>query len=150
MFSIHMGYPSEAEEVEIVERTIGELGPPPEPVLDRETLLALQALVRRLPAHDGVAAYAVRLARATRPGPGAAEVVRQYVQWGAGPRASQYLALGARVRAALAGRLNPDLADVRAVAASVLGHRVIPNFAAEADGVRAADIVARLVEAVPR
>ncbi len=150
MFSIEVGYPSEAEEVEIVERTIGEQGPGPEAVLDRDTLLALQGLVRRLPVHDGVSAYAVRLARATRPGPGAPDVVRQYVQWGAGPRASQYLALGARVRAALAGRLNPDLEDVRAVAASVLGHRVIPSFAAEAEGVRPADIVARLLEAVPR
>ena len=150
MFSIDVGYPSEAEEVEIVERTLGELGPAPEAVLDRDTLLALQALVRRLPSHDGVAAYAVRLARATRPGLGAPDVVRQYVQWGAGPRASQYLALGARVRAALDGRLNPDLDDVRAVAASVLGHRVIPSFAAEAEGIRSVDIVARLLEAVPR
>ncbi len=150
MFSINIGYPSEAEEVEIVERTIGELGPAPEPVLDRDTLLALQALVRRLPAPDEVAAYAVRLARATRPGIGAPDVVKQYVQWGAGPRASQYLALGARVRAALSGRLNPDLADVRAVAQSVLAHRVIPSFAAEAEGVSAANIVARLLESVPR
>jgi MoxR-like ATPase len=77
-------------------------------------------------------------------------VVRQYVQWGAGPRASQYLALGARVRAALDGRLNPDLDDVRAVAGSVLGHRVIPSFAAEAEGIRSVDIVTRLLEAVPR
>ncbi len=148
MLSIDVGYPSEAEEIEIVERTIGELGPEPEPVLDRETLLALQALVRRLPASDAVTRYAVRLARATRPGPDAPDVVRQYVQWGAGPRASQYLALGARVRAALDGRLNPDLDDVRRVAPSVLGHRVIPNFAAEAEGLRAAELVRRLIDAV--
>jgi MoxR-like ATPase len=150
MFSINVGYPSEAEEVEIVERTIGEQGPGPEAVLDRDTLLALQGLVRRLPAHDGVAAYAVRLARATRPGPGAPDVVRQFVQWGAGPRASQYLSFGAWFRAALAGRLNPDVEDVRAVAPAVLSHRVIASFAAEAEGVRPADIVARLLEAVPR
>jgi MoxR-like ATPase len=150
MFSIDVGYPSEAEEIEIVERTIAEPGPAPEAVLERDTLLALQALVRRLPAHDGVAAYAVRLARATRPGPDAPDVVRQFVQWGAGPRASQYLALGARVRAALDGRLNPEVDDVRAVAASVLGHRIIPSFAAEAEGVRAPQIVARLLETVPR
>ncbi len=148
MLSIDVGYPSEAEEVEIVERTIGELGPEPEPVLDRETLLALQALVRRLPASDAVTRYAVRLARATRPGPDAPDVVRQYVQWGAGPRASQYLALGARVRAALDGRLNPDVDDVRQVAPSVLGHRVIPNFAAEAEGLRTAELVRRLIDAV--
>ena len=148
MLSIDVGYPSEAEEVEIVERTIGELGPEPEPVLDRETLLALQALVRRLPASDAVTRYAVRLARATRPGPDAPDVVRQYVQWGAGPRASQYLALGARVRAALDGRLNPDVDDVRQVAPSVLGHRVIPNFAAEAEGLRTAELVRGLIDAV--
>ncbi len=149
MLSIDVDYPSEAEEVQIVERTIGDLGPEPEPVLDRETLLALQALVRRLPAHDGVTKYAVKLARATRPGPGAPDVVRQYVQWGAGPRASQFLALGARVRAALDGRLSPDLEDVRRIAPSVLGHRVIPSFAAEAEGLRAKDLVQRLIESVP-
>ncbi|GDX81888.1 ATPase AAA [Deltaproteobacteria bacterium] len=149
MLSIDVDYPSEAEEVLIVERTLGDLGPEPEPVLDRDTLLALQDLVRRLPAHDGVTQYAVKLARATRPGPGAPEVVRQYVQWGAGPRASQFLALGARVRAALDGRLTPDIEDVRAIAPSVLSHRVIPSFAAEAEGMRAADVVRRLIDSVP-
>ena len=148
MLSIDVGYPSEAEEVEIVERTIGELGPEPEAVLDRETLLALQGLVRRLPTSDAVTRYAVRLARATRPGPDAPDVVRQFVQWGAGPRASQFLALGARVRAALDGRLNPDVDDVRRVAPSVLGHRVIPNFSAEAEGLRSGELVRRLVEVV--
>ncbi len=148
MLSIDVGYPSEAEEILIVERTIGEPGPAPEPVLDRETLLALQALVRRLPANDDVTAYAVRLARATRPGPDALPVVQRYVQWGAGPRASQFLALGARVRAALSGRLTPDQADVRAVATAVLQHRVLPTFAAEAEGRRAADLVAEIVKAV--
>ncbi len=149
MLSIDMDYPSESEEVEIVERTLGELGPEPEPVLDRETLLSLQDLVRRLPAHDGVTRYAVKLARATRPGPSAPDVVRQYVQWGAGPRASQFLALGARVLAALEGRLTPDIDDVRRVAPSVLSHRVIPSFAAEAEGMRAADVVRKLLDSVP-
>lgn len=148
MFSIDVGYPSEAEEIAIVERTIGELGPAPEPVLDRATLLALQDLCRRLPSHDGVTHYAVKLARATRPGPGAPDVVRQYVQWGAGPRASQFLALGARVRAALHGRLNATIDDVRAVAPNVLAHRIVPSFAAEADGLSASKLVDRLLEAV--
>jgi MoxR-like ATPase len=148
MLSIDVGYPSEEEEIAIVERTIGELGPEPEPVIDRDTLLALQGLVRRLPAHDGVTRYAVRLARSTRPGPGAPDVVRQYVQWGAGPRASQFLALGARVRAALHGRLNAHVDDVRAVAGSVLAHRIVPSFAAEAEGLRAGDLVIRLLDAV--
>jgi MoxR-like ATPase len=149
MFSIDVGYPSEAEEVEIVDRTIGEEGPAPEPVLDRDTLLAMQGLVRRLPVNDDVTRFAVRLARATRPGPEAPEIVRKYVQWGAGPRASQFLALGARVRAALDGRETADQKDVRAVARAVLQHRVLLNFAAEAEGLRAGDVVNRLLEAVP-
>ncbi len=148
MFTIDVGYPSEAEEIAIVERTTGEEGPPPEPVLDRATLLAMQGLVRRLPANDDIARYAVRLARASRPGPNAPEIVRKYVQWGAGPRASQYLAIGARVRAALQGRETPSQDDVRAVARGVLQHRVLLNFAAEAEGLRAADIVGRLLETV--
>lgn len=148
MLSIDVGYPSEAEEVAIVERTIGEPGPAPEPVLDRETLLALQGLVRRLPSNDDVTAFAVRLARATRPGPDALPLVQKYVQWGAGPRASQYLALGARVRAALSGRLTPHQDDVRAVATAVLQHRVLPTFAGEAEGRKPADLVAEILGSV--
>ncbi len=149
MLAVEVGYPSEAEEVEIVERTVGTLGPEPEAVCDRDTLLAMQALVRRLPTNDDVTRYAVRLARATRPGPDAPEVVRSFVQWGAGPRASQFLALGARVRAALRGRLSPHQDDVRAVAADVLRHRLVLNFSAEAAGITAGEVVRRLIEAVP-
>ncbi len=149
MFSIDVGYPSEAEEIAIVERTTGEEGPPPEPVMDRALLLALQGLVRRLPTNDDVTRYAVRLARATRPGPDAPELVRKYVTWGAGPRASQYLALGARVRAALRGHETPHQDDVRAVARAVLQHRVLVNFAAEAEGIDAATVVGRLLDQVP-
>ncbi len=149
MFSIEVGYPSEDEEIAIVERTTGEAGPAPEPVLTRAELLALQALVRRLPANDDVTRYAVRLARATRPGPDAPEVVRKYVQWGAGPRASQFLALGARVHAALRGHETPHQDDVRAVASAVLRHRVLPSFAAEAEGIDASELVRRILEVVP-
>jgi MoxR-like ATPase len=148
MLTVDVGYPSEAEEIAIVEHTIGEPGPGPEPVLDRDTLLAMQALVRRLPANDDIARFAVRLARSTRPGPDAPEIVRKYVQWGAGPRASQFLAIGARVRAALHGRETPHQDDVRAVARGVLQHRVLLNFAAEAEGLRPADIVGRLLETI--
>jgi MoxR-like ATPase len=148
MFSIDVAYPTEAEEVEVVERTTAPAGPEPEAVVQREELLRLQALVRRLPCNDDVTRFAVRLARATRPGADALPLVRQYVQWGAGPRASQYLAIGARVRAALHGRLAPDQADVRAVAPAVLAHRVLPNFAAEAEGVSAASIVAQVLAQV--
>ncbi|MBM4390555.1 MAG: MoxR family ATPase [Deltaproteobacteria bacterium] len=149
MFSIEVDYPSEAEEIEIVERTTGELGPAPEPVIDRDTLVALQDLVRSHLDHDDVPRFAVRLARATRPGPEAGEVVKRYVQWGAGPRASQYLLIGARVRAALHGRRNANIDDVRAVATSVLQHRIVPSFAAEAEGLRASEIVRRILSAVP-
>jgi MoxR-like ATPase len=105
--------------------------------------------VRRLPANDDVTRYAVRLARATRPGADAPEVVRKYVQWGAGPRASQFLALGARVHAALRGHETPHQDDVRAVASAVLRHRVLPSFAAEAEGIDAGELVRRILEVVP-
>ena len=150
MLAIEVGYPSEAEEVSVVERTLIPAAFKPAPVIDRATLLALQGLVRRLPANDDVTRYAVRLARATRPGPGAAEIVKKYVQWGAGPRASQFLALGARARAALRGALTPHLDDVRAVAPYVLRHRVLLNFSAEAEGVRPDAVVQKLLEIVPQ
>ncbi len=149
MFSVRIDYPSESEEVDIVRRTTtGDL-PRIEPVVDRETLLKQQALVRRLPTSDDVVRYAVRLARASRPLPGSPEAVRQWVQWGAGPRASQYLALGARVRAALHGHEVPHVEDVRAIAPAVLGHRIVLHFEAEASGVTPDQVVARLLEEVP-
>jgi len=141
MFSIHVGYPSEAEEVEIVERTTTGDHPAVEPVIDKDTLLRLTDLVRRLPTSGDVHRYAVRLARATRPGESNVDVVNQLVSWGAGPRASQYLALGARVRAALYGHEVPSIEDVRAVAHSVLDHRVVLNFQAEAAGIDSASVV---------
>jgi len=149
MFSVDVGYPSEDEEREIVSRTTQ--GPAAEvtPVLDRDTLVALQGLMRRVPFSDDVLAYAVRLARATRPTDDASASVRQTVRWGAGPRASQYLFVGARVRAALHGREVPDIDDVRAVAPSVLSHRIALGFQAEAEGMRPADVVSRLLVEVP-
>jgi MoxR-like ATPase len=117
------------------------------PVLGAEELLALQQLVRRVPAPPSLVSYAVRLVRATRPEDGGvSELTRRYVSWGAGPRASQYLVLGAKARAALSGRGMPDLEDVRAVAPSVLRHRVVPSFQAEADGRTAADLVGELIQ----
>ena len=148
MFSVNVGYPSEDEEVQIVERTTSGEQAPIEPVLDRDLLLELQALVRRLPTSQDVNRYAVRLARASRPAAGASEFVRRWVQWGAGPRASQYLSLGARVRAALHGNEVPSLDDVRAVAPAVLGHRVLVNFQAEAERIDARAVVQHLLETV--
>jgi MoxR-like ATPase len=116
-------------------------------VLGAAELGALQRLVRRVPAPPSLVAYAVRLARSTRPTDEAApELIRRYVSWGGGPRASQYLVLGAKARAAMGGRGVPNLEDVRAVAPSVLRHRVVTNFQAEADGRSAMDVVEELIE----
>jgi MoxR-like ATPase len=147
MLELRIGYPTRAEEEQIAMQTTGASEPTVRPVLSGAELVALQRLVRRVPAPPSLVAYAVRLARATRPEDEAApELTRRYVSWGAGPRASQYLVLGAKARAALAGRGMPDLEDVRAVAPSVLRHRVVPSFQAEADGRSAADLVAELLE----
>jgi MoxR-like ATPase len=148
MFSIHVDYPSEEEEIEVVERTTVGTEATIEPVLTREKLLQLQAAVRRMPYPDDVKRYAVRLARSSRPGPDAPDFINRYLQWGAGPRASQYLFLGARVRAALQGRDTTDISDVRSVARAVLSHRMVRNFQAEAEGVRQEEIVERLLSQV--
>jgi MoxR-like ATPase len=116
------------------------------PVLDAAAVLAMQALVRRIPVSRGLIRSAVSLARMTRPAdaesPG---FIKEYVEWGAGPRASQYLVLGAKARAAIAGRPMADLDDVRAVASSVLRHRIVTNFAAEAADRSSEDLVRELV-----
>lgn len=146
MLHIDVGYPSIAEEEEIVRRTtVGEL-PKVRQVLDADKLMALQGVLRRLPANPDVVKYAVKVASSTRPGSGARATER--LRWGAGPRASQYLAIGARAWAALRGREVPTAADVRAVAPAVLGHRIILNFEAEADGWTPARVIAALLEEV--
>ena len=148
MFSINVDYPSEEEEIEVVERTMVGEEVEIKPVLNREKLLLIQSAVRRMPYPDDVKRYAVRLARASRPGSGALDFVNRYLQWGAGPRASQYLFMGARVRAAIQGQDTTDISDVRAVARAVLSHRMVRNFQAEAEGVRAEEIVERLLSQV--
>jgi MoxR-like ATPase len=147
MFELRISYPSRTEEEAVVLQTTGEDTTQVRPVVQGERLLELQQLVRRVPAAPSVVAYAVRLARATRPeGEEAPSLIRSYVAWGAGPRASQYLVLGAKARAAMRGDPVPSLEDVRAVAHAVLAHRVVPNFEAEADGLTARQIVAQLLE----
>jgi MoxR-like ATPase len=136
MFELRVTYPTKAEEEQIVTSTTGDTEGAVKPVLGGEELLALQRLVRRLPAPPSLVSYAVKLARSTRPDdPDATAKVKKYVSWGAGPRASQYLVLGAKARAAMDGRAMPDLDDVRSVAPAVLRHRLVVNFQAEADGV---------------
>jgi len=148
MFELHVDYPSRAEEEAVVERTTGDLAPTIDPVLSGEELIRLQQLVRRIPAPRIVVEHAVRLARMTRPDdPSAPEPIRDYVAWGAGPRASQFLVLGAKARAAMDGRPMADLEDVDAVTLAVLRHRIVVNFNAEAAGKRADEIVAEVMAA---
>jgi MoxR-like ATPase len=160
LFDIRIGYPNEEEEVGILRSTTGAKEVDLAPVLDAAQTSALQRLTRELPAADPILRYAASLARATRPpmedGPRSngssaqpPELVKQYVRWGAGPRAGQALVLGAKAHALLSGRaaVTPD--DVRRVAQPVLRHRVLPNFAADADGVTAEQIVAAVVRHVP-
>ena len=146
MLELRVNYPSSTEEEAIVEQTTGTSRVSLHPVLDAGSVLAMQALVRRIPVSRGLIRSAVSLARMTRPGDAEAPgFIKEYVEWGAGPRASQYLVLGAKARAAIAGRPMADLDDVRAVASSVLRHRLVTNFAAEAADRASEDLVRELV-----
>ena len=143
MFALSVGYPSREEEERIVMDTTGDVTASISQILTAAELVQLQHLVRRLPAAPSVVKHAVSLARRTRPDdPEASAEVKKYVSWGAGPRASQYLILGAKARAAMDGRPYPDLEDVNAVALPVLRHRIVVNFQGEADGVKVEDLVA--------
>jgi MoxR-like ATPase len=149
MFELRVGYPSREDEERIVASTTGAKEADVEPVLGAELLQSLQQLVRRLPAPPSLVSAAVRMARATRPTDEEATAdVKRYVSVGAGPRASQYLVLGAKARAAMDGRPMPDLDDLRHVAPAVLCHRVMVNFQGEADGVTPERIVAGVSAAV--
>jgi len=146
LFDIRVGYPDESEEIAILRATTGRSGAPIVPVFGAEEALALQRLVRELPCSDLVLRYAAQLVRATRPGEShVPSMVRQYVRWGAGPRAGQALILGAKAAALLAGRAAVAPSDVQRVALPVLRHRILPNFAAEADGISSEPIVEALL-----
>jgi MoxR-like ATPase len=147
MFSVFVDYPSPDEEMEIVKSTTSAYVPDLTRVLTAEEIAELQGLVRRVPVADEVIAYAVRLAGASRPSAETSpQFIRDWVSWGAGPRASQYLILGAKTRAMLEGRYTPSVDDVRAVARPVMRHRIVTNFAAEAENVKPDAIVRRLVD----
>jgi MoxR-like ATPase len=136
MFELRMHYPSKEEEERIVNTTTGADEVTLHSVLDADSLRAMQALVRRIPASPVLVQYAVQVARSTRPhDPNASDLVKKYVSYGAGPRASQYLTLAAKARAAMDGRGIPDIDDVKRAALSVLRHRMVLNFQAEAEGV---------------
>jgi MoxR-like ATPase len=146
MFELRVPYPSKEEEERIVETTTGDHVAEVRPVLTAEDVLALQHLVRRVPAPAPMVRAAVTLARMTRPADAEAPpFIREYISWGAGPRASQYLVLGAKARAALDGRPMADFDDLKVVAPTVLTHRLVVNFAAEAAGRGAPDLVAELL-----
>ncbi len=147
MLELPIGYPTKNEEEEIAMRTTGEETPEISPVLAATELIDLQHLVRRVPASPSLVSFAVHLARSTRPGiDDTAGVAEKYVSWGAGPRASQFLVLGAKARAALRGDPIPSYDDVRAVAPAVLAHRIVLNFEAEADGRVTRDVIAELLQ----
>ncbi|WP_242354721.1 MULTISPECIES: MoxR family ATPase [unclassified Anaeromyxobacter] len=149
MFYVTVSYPTAQEEQEIVRSTTIASRPPLKRILSPHKIRELQDLVLRVPAADHVIKYAVDLVRATRPKePDAPDFVKENVSWGAGPRASQYLVLGAKSRAILDGRMAASVEDVRALARNVLVHRVIANFRAESEGVTSAEIVGRLLEKV--
>jgi len=148
MFNVFVDYPDAEDEEKIVATTTSAYEARLERVLGANDILELQRLIRRVPVADHVVRYAVRLARATRGREGSPEFVRQWVSWGAGPRASQYLVLGAKTRAVMLGRYAPGIEDVKAVAPAVLRHRIVTNFSAEAEGVKPERIIQDLLQGV--
>ncbi|MGE0610396.1 MAG: AAA family ATPase [Pirellulales bacterium] len=150
MFNIYVDYPDEEEEFEIVKRTTADIDHKLTPTLSADDILNLQQIVRRVPVADHVTRYALKFTRLTRREKGEVpDFINDYVSWGAGPRASQYLVLGAKARAVLHGRYYVSCEDIRAVAAPVLRHRIMTNFNAEAEGVKPDDIIQRLINLIP-
>lgn len=148
MLNIWLDYPSESEEINIVKSTTSEYKPSLNKILTAKDLILYQDLVRYVPIADNVVEYAVRLVAKSRPKNATApDFVKKYISYGAGPRASQYLVLGAKVRALLDGRFSPNIEDVKALATSVLRHRIVLNFNAEAEGMSTLDIIAKLIQA---
>jgi MoxR-like ATPase len=149
MFNIWLDYPSFADEVKVVKSTTFKEMPLPEKVLDGEEIIFFQDLVRKIPVTDNVYEYAVRLASMTRPGtPQAHSLANDFLNWGAGPRASQYMILGAKCHAALHGKYAPDIEDIRAVAIPVLRHRIVRNYKAEAEEMSVENIIEQLMNSI--
>ena len=149
MYSIYITYPTPDEELEIAKTTTSEFEPDLQKVITGDEIIELQRIVRRIPISDYVAQYAVNLTRSTRPVDEIApEFVKEFVEWGAGPRAVQYLILGAKARSILRGDMNVSIEDIRSVAHLVLRHRIITNFNAEAESKDSMDIVNMLLESV--
>jgi MoxR-like ATPase len=136
------------QEEDIVKSTTSAYAPKLNKVLNSAEIINLQKLLRRVPVADDVIKYAVKIATLTRPTNNELKFVQDWVSWGAGPRASQYLILGAKARAVLDGRYTPTRDDVKAVCQTVLRHRIVTNFNAEADGIKAEEIIRRILEII--
>ena len=149
MFNVRIDYPSELEELEIVKRTTADINTEISPLLTGEEIIQLSQVVRRVPVADPVAQYAIRLVRMTRRGNDIPSKMEPYIQWGAGPRASQFLVLGAKARAILQGREFATTDDVKAVALPVLRHRIRTSFNADAEGITTDHVVQQLLENIP-
>jgi MoxR-like ATPase len=150
MFNVIVDYPSEDEEREIVRSTTSGIKTQLDAVLSGEDILRLQEIVRKVPAADYVVDYAVSLARATRPrNPKAPPFIKEWITWGAGPRAAQYLILGGKARALMSGRFNVSCEDIRAIAKPVLYHRFSTNFTADSEGIKPEDVIERLLKEIP-
>ena len=151
MFNVRLDYPSFDEEVQIVRQTTVDRDTQVQKILSADDILAFQQLIRRMPVPDNVVEYAVRLVAATRPNnqtikQSDAQAISRYISWGAGPRASQYLIMGARTYAAMHGKYSPDAEDVRAVAFNVLRHRIVRNYYAEAENISTDQIINELLK----
>ncbi|MBR3980655.1 MAG: AAA family ATPase [Bacteroidales bacterium] len=144
MFNVVLDYPSVEEEIAIVKATTGDTEQPIQSLLTAEQIVAYQNVIRKIPVNDSVVRYAVELVSKTRNGQ--SKYAEEYLSWGAGPRASQYLIVGAKAHAAVHGKYSPDIDDVRAVALPILRHRVVKNYKAEAEGIGVDDIIVKLME----
>ncbi|MRH98969.1 AAA domain-containing protein [Kriegella sp. EG-1] len=146
MFAIELKYPTKEEEIRVVKNTTSDNTTNVSALFNAEEITQVQRLIRRIPVPDNVIEYAVNLASATRPKEqGASDFVKQYLDWGAGPRASQNLILAAKAHAAISGKFSPDIEDVKAVAHGILRHRVIKNYKAEAEGISEDSIINKLL-----
>ena len=147
MFSLKIEYPKTEDEIAIVRGTTSKSQTSLDAVIKKSDILSYQDLVRRVPVAENVIEYAVKLVSATRPESDLApKFVQQSIEWGAGPRASQYLILGAKAKAILDGRPSPNINDVKSLALPILRHRVLPNFNAEAEGLKVEDFILRLID----
>jgi MoxR-like ATPase len=148
MFNIFLDYPSYQQELDIVKMTTADDIASVSKVLSAEDIQYFQHLVRRVPIADNVVEFAVKLSHLTRPGRNGSTIANDYLEWGAGPRASQFLVLGAKCNALLNGKFSPDIEDVQAVSSAVLRHRIVRNFKAEAEGVTVDGIIEKLIKGV--